>query len=148
MGPNPTYEKLFRDIWKQYGNKKLFVLTTNNSSNITVKNILNQLRQNAGKGNVEEPISNDAQLFAVHPCPQCSQSFQSNKDLEEHSHKAHGSFLGAGLYMDSSANVLTHKKTIQENKLYCSVGILLRHMQRRFTIAKSAGKTSHKRTFK
>jgi uncharacterized C2H2 Zn-finger protein len=90
----------------------------NNQLDITVKGILDQLRQHKGKGNARVPISpQNTQEFASYPCPQCSKSFYSNNDLQEHGRNFHGSVLNEDLYMDSSANLALNKKNKQDNKL-------------------------------
>ncbi len=123
-GSNPTYEHEFNKIWKKYGKKKLFVMFMNNQLDITVKGILDQLRQYKGKGNAQVPISpHNTQDFASYACPQCSKSFCSNNDLQEHGQNVHGSFLNENLYIDSSANVALNKKAKQDNKLIAQSGL-------------------------
>lgn len=117
----PCFENIAKNIWKQYGHQKLFFMGMKNQSNINVKNFLNVLAQNKNNASSETWSLHDAQVFAQYPCPQCSKSFNSNDDLQEHSKNFHESNVNMmDLYVDSAANMSFSKKRMsQVKKTFC-----------------------------
>jgi hypothetical protein len=122
-GPNSCYVHLFPGIWKKYGRKKLFVMGMKNQSDISMKNILVQLGQHKTSSNSSKQIINDQGVFRNHTCIKCGQSFFSGDDLQKHEKDFHGLISTTELYMDSTTNFSSHKKTNENNKLITEFSI-------------------------
>jgi hypothetical protein len=116
-GLNPVYGYVFPRIWKEHGRGKLFVMILNDQYDIRIKDILVQLRCQKNPSDVSTPITNAPQAFRDYSCPKCSQSFHLDNHLGEHEKNVHGSFSEKNLYMDSSANVSSHQKSNENDKL-------------------------------
>lgn len=97
-GPKPSYERLSQSIRKKYSNQKLFVMWEGESSNITIKDILGQIRQ---QGN-QVQVSNDM------PYPHCPIPKDDPKNIDVDDSVV--SFFDQELYIDSTDMVLNIKK--------------------------------------
>ncbi|CAF2797569.1 unnamed protein product [Rotaria sp. Silwood2] len=119
-GSKPTYEHVFKNIWKKYGRKKLFVMQTNDQSHSVVKDILTQLRQHRSQSNNQASISNNTQVYADNEYSQSVNLIGTQQKTEK---IVYGSLLDKEIYMDLSANDSFNKKNNRNNKLIVQSGI-------------------------
>ncbi|CAF2394859.1 unnamed protein product [Rotaria sp. Silwood2] len=81
----PSYKHVFKQIWKIYKHRKLFVMEINNLFNITVKDILIHLRQHGNKSNNIQVNEHDQSLQLLNSID--SQQINATNDNDSYIHQ-------------------------------------------------------------